>query len=147
MEELQALGVRQRLEAPPALDQHLHLEEGQRLEEGPHFRTSLDPLKTQGVEVVDLLGNYTACDIHDICKSGFSYSFFNFEYNVLASTILFVLVLHLVPPQPLEVWLKEAVLLPHLAVCHKGVVGLVDLEQLVEGEEGLEELVQVTLID
>lgn len=89
MEELQALGVRQRLEAPLALDQHLHLEEGQRLEEGPHFRTSLDPLKTQGVEVVDLLGNYTACDIHDICKSGFCYSFFNFEYNVLASTILF----------------------------------------------------------
>lgn len=55
----------------------------------------------------------------------------------------FVLVLHLVPPQPLEVWLKEAVLLPHLAVCHKGVSGLVDLERLVEGEEGLEELVQV----
>lgn len=48
------------------------------------------------------------------------------------------------PPQPLEVWLKEAVLPPHLAVCHKGVVGLVDLERQAEGEEGLEELVQVT---
>lgn len=106
LEELQALGVRQRLEAPLALDQHLHSEEGQHLEEGPHFRTSLDPLKTLGEEVVDLL------------------------------------VLRLVPPQPLEVWLKEAVLPLHLAVCHKGVVGLVDLEQLVEGEEGLEELVQ-----
>lgn len=106
LEELQVLGVSRRLEAPLALDQHLHLEEGQRLEEGPHFRTSWDPLKTQGVELVDLL------------------------------------VLHLVPPQPLEVWLKEAVLPPHLAVCHKGVVGLVDLERQAEGEEGLEELVQ-----
>lgn len=67
-----------------------------------------------------------------------------FEYNVLASTILSVLVLHLVPPQPLGVWLKEAVLPPHLAVCHKGVVGLVDLERQAEGEEGLEELIQVT---
>lgn len=58
--------------------------------------------------------------------------------------ILFALVLRLVPPQPLEVWLKEAVLPLHLVVYHKGVVGLVDLEQLVEVEEGLEELVQVT---
>lgn len=58
MEELQALGVRQPLEAPLALDQHLHLEEDQHLEEGPHFRTRLDPLKTLGEEVVDLLGNH-----------------------------------------------------------------------------------------
>lgn len=72
MEELQVLGVSRRLEAPLALDQHLHLEEGQRLEEGPHFRTSWDPLKTQGVELVDLLGNYTVFDIHDVCKPGFS---------------------------------------------------------------------------
>lgn len=72
MEELQVLGVSRRLEAPLALDQHLHLEEGQHLEEGPHFRTSWDPLKTQGVELVDLLGNYTVFDIHDVCKSGFS---------------------------------------------------------------------------